>query len=113
MSPGKSINGLKQGELCNELNDYLEKLSCMNGNIVIVGDFNIDWLNTNGSERTRFYKNFETGFVYIYAMKHTRVTIYLTILLQERTVILYQFAHCLPRYFNGERIRLWSRQSGF
>ena len=48
----KSKNGLKQGEFCN---DYLEKLSCMNGNIVIVGDFNIDWLNTNGSERKRFY----------------------------------------------------------
>ena len=47
----KSKNGLKQGEFCIEFNDYLEKLSCMNGNIVIVGDFNIDWLNTNGSER--------------------------------------------------------------
>ena len=48
MSPVKSKNGLKQGEFCNKCNDYLEKLSCMNGNIVIVGDFNIDWLNTNG-----------------------------------------------------------------
>ena len=28
----------------------------------------------------------------IYALKHTEVTIYLTILLQERTVILYQIA---------------------
>ena len=36
MLPVKSINGLKQGEFCNEFNDYLEKLSCMNGNIVIV-----------------------------------------------------------------------------
>ena len=35
---------------CDEFNDYLEKLSKMNGNIVIVGDFNIDWLNTNGSD---------------------------------------------------------------
>ena len=36
----------------------------MNGNIVIVGDFNIDWLNTNGSERKRFYNILETfGFV--------------------------------------------------
>ena len=42
MPPVKSKNGLKQGEFCNEFNDYLEKLSCMNGNIVIVGDFNID-----------------------------------------------------------------------
>ena len=57
-------NGSKQGEFCNEFNDYLEKLSCMNGNIVIVGDFNIDWLNTNGSERKRFYNISESfGFV--------------------------------------------------
>ena len=64
MPPVKSKNGLKQGEFCNEFNDYLEKLSCMNGNIVIVGDFNIDWLNTNGSERKRFYNILKTfGFV--------------------------------------------------
>ena len=60
----KSKNGLKQGTFCNEFNDYLEKLSCMNGNIVIVGDFNIDWLNTNGSERKQFCNSLETfGFV--------------------------------------------------
>ena len=36
----------------------------MNGNIVIVGDFNIDWLNTNGSERKQFCNILETfGFV--------------------------------------------------
>ena len=36
----------------------------MNGNNVIVGDFNIDWLNTNGSERKRFCYVLETfGFV--------------------------------------------------
>ena len=55
MPPVKSKNGLKQGTFCNKFNDYLEKLSCMNGNIVIVGDFNIDWLNTNGSERKQFF----------------------------------------------------------
>ena len=33
MPPVKSKNGLKQGTFCNEFNDYLEKLSCMNGNI--------------------------------------------------------------------------------
>ena len=64
MPPVKSKNGLKQGEFCNEFNDYLEKLSCLNGNIVIVGDFNIDWLNSNGSEHKRFYNSLETvGFV--------------------------------------------------
>ena len=32
--------------------------------IVIVGDFNIDWLNTNGSERKQFCNILETfGFV--------------------------------------------------
>ena len=60
----KSKNGLKQSTFCNEFNDYLEKLSCMKGNIVIVGDFNIDWLNTNGSEHKQFCKILETfGFV--------------------------------------------------
>ena len=49
-----------QGTFCNEFNDYLEKLSCMNGNIVIVGDFNIDWLNTNGSERKQLCNILET-----------------------------------------------------
>ena len=58
MSPVKSKNIFKQSEFCNEFNDYLEKLSCMNGNIVMVGDFNIDWLNTNGSERKQFYNIF-------------------------------------------------------
>ena len=62
---------LKQDEFCNEFNDYLEKLSCMNGNIVIVGDFNIDWLNTNGSERKRFYNIVETfGFQNICTETH-------------------------------------------
>ena len=32
----------------------------MNGNIVIVGDVNIDWLNTNGSERKQFCNILET-----------------------------------------------------
>ena len=64
MPPVKSKNGLKQGEFCIEFNDYLEKLSCMNDNIVRVGDFNIDWLKTNGSERKRFYNIIKTfGFV--------------------------------------------------
>ena len=36
MPPVKSKNGLKQGTFCNEFNDYLEKLSCMNGNIVLL-----------------------------------------------------------------------------
>ena len=64
MPPVKSKNGLKQGAFCNEFNDYLEKPSCMNGNIVIVGDFNMDWLNTNGSERRLFYHVLEIfGFV--------------------------------------------------
>ena len=42
MQAVKSKNGLKQGTFCNEFNYYLKKLSCMNGNIVIVGDFNND-----------------------------------------------------------------------
>ena len=42
--------------------------------IVIVGDFNIDWLNTNGSEGKRLYNIFKTfGFVQnICTEKHWR-----------------------------------------
>ena len=35
MPPLKSNNGLKPGIFCYEFNDYLQKLSCMNGNIVM------------------------------------------------------------------------------
>ena len=64
MPPVKSKNGVKQDEFWNEFNDDLENLSCMNGNIVIERDFNIDWLSTNGSERKRFYNILETfGFI--------------------------------------------------
>ena len=57
-------NALKGSGSFIRLKDYVKKLSCMNGNIVIVGDFNIDWLNTNGSERKQFCNVLETfGFV--------------------------------------------------
>ena len=77
MPPVKSKNGLKQGTFCNKFNDYLEKLSCMNGNIVIVGDFNIDWLNTNGSERKQFFIFSKLLDLFkIYVHKHTEAIIY-------------------------------------
>ena len=66
MLPVKYKNCIKQGEFCNEFNDYHEKLSCMSGNIVLVGDFNIG-LNTNGSDRKRFYQHLD--LIKIYALK--------------------------------------------
>ena len=40
------------------------KKSFMNGNIIIVGDFNIEWLTLNGSEGRQFCNILETfGFV--------------------------------------------------
>ena len=63
-----------KADFCNEfINDYLEKLSCMKGIIVIVGDFNINWLNTNESERKRFYNILINFWICskIYAPKHT------------------------------------------
>ena len=73
MPPVKSKNVFKLGTFCNEFNEYLEKLSCMNGNIVIVVDFNIDWLNTNGSERKQFCNILEAfGFVQKYMYRKKR-----------------------------------------
>ena len=33
----------------------MEKLSCLNCRLIIVGDFNINWLDSNDSERKQFY----------------------------------------------------------
>ena len=40
--------------------DYLEKLSCLRGNLIIVGDFNINWLDTSDSERRNLFNILET-----------------------------------------------------
>ena len=40
--------------------DYLEKLSCLRGNLIIVGDFNINWLDTSDSERRSLFNILET-----------------------------------------------------
>ena len=92
MPPGKSNNGLKQGTFCNEFNDYLEKPSCMNCNILIVGDFNIHWLILNGSERKPICNIFETfGFVQNMCTETNRRHHLLEYLLSlERIVILCQ-----------------------
>ena len=57
----------------------------MNGNIVIVGYLNINWLNTNGSERKRFCNILETfGFVNKYALKHTLVHLLLDYIITRK-----------------------------
>ena len=43
-----------------EFSDYLEKLSCLGGNLIIVGDFNINWLDTSDSERRNLFSILET-----------------------------------------------------
>ena len=53
MPPSKK-NKLKRGTFVTEFSDYLEKLSCLRGNLIIVGDFNINWLENNDSERRHF-----------------------------------------------------------
>ena len=51
--PPSIINGLKTGTFYGEFSEYLEKLSCASGKVIILGDFNIFvWitvvLHTNG-----------------------------------------------------------------
>ena len=45
---------------CDELSNYMEKLSCASGIIVMAGDFNVDWLNKDGHERKQLFTIFET-----------------------------------------------------
>ena len=86
---------------------YCYQLFCrMNGNIVIVGDFNIDWFNTNGSERRLPCIILEAFHLFkMYAMKHTDTIIYLTIITRKDSNIISNFivsdlscyCCCLPR----------------
>ena len=59
MPPSKK-NKLKRGTFVTEFSDYLEKLSCLRGNLIIVGDFNINWLDTSDSERRNLFNILET-----------------------------------------------------
>ena len=64
MPPVKSNNGLKV-HLAMKFNDYLKKLSCMNGNIAKV--FNMDWLNTNVNVNSIvIFRNFWICSKYMY-----------------------------------------------
>ena len=46
MPPSKK-NKIKR---VTKYSDYIEKLSCLRGNLIIVGDFNINWLDNSDSE---------------------------------------------------------------
>ena len=59
MHPSK-INGLKPGTFYEEFSEYLEKLSCASGKVIILGDFNIIFLDTSGFAYKRFVDILET-----------------------------------------------------
>ena len=59
MPPSKK-NKLKRGTFVTEFSDYIEKLSCLRGNLIIVGDFNINWLENNDSDRRNLFHILET-----------------------------------------------------
>ena len=59
MPPSKE-NKIKRSSFITEFADYVEKLSCLNCRLIIVGDFNINWLDNNDSERKQFYTLLQT-----------------------------------------------------
>ena len=58
-APSK-INGLKTGIFYEEFSEYLEILSCASGKVIILGDFNIHFLDTSGFAYKRFVDILET-----------------------------------------------------
>ena len=46
MSPSR-VNGIKIATFCEEFSDHLDKLSCASGNVFIVGNFNIDFMDSS------------------------------------------------------------------
>ena len=59
MPPSKN-NKLKRRTFVTEFSDYLEKLPCLRGNLIIDGNFNINWLENNDSERRNLFHILET-----------------------------------------------------
>ena len=59
MPPCKA-NGIKIVTFCEEFSDYLEKLSCASGNVLIVGDFNIDFFYISDYEYNKFINILDT-----------------------------------------------------
>ena len=59
MPPSKE-NKIKRSSFITEFADYVEKHSCLNCRLIIVGDFNINWLDNNDSERKQFYTLLQT-----------------------------------------------------
>ena len=49
---------IKCGTFVTEFLDYIEKRSCLRGHLIIVGDFNINWLDN--SERSNLFNILET-----------------------------------------------------
>ena len=58
--PPSKINGLKTGTFYRKFSEYLEKLSCASGKVIIIGDFNIYYLDTSGFAYKRFVDILET-----------------------------------------------------
>ena len=59
MPPSKK-NKLERGTFVPEFSDYIEKPSCLRGNLIIVGDFIINWLDNSDSERRNILNILET-----------------------------------------------------
>ena len=56
----KKYKKLKRGTFVTEFLDYIEKLSCLCGNLIIVRDFNINWLDNSDNERRNLFNILET-----------------------------------------------------
>ena len=59
MPPSKK-NKMKRGTFVTEFLDYIEKLSCLRGNLILVEDFNINWLDNSDSDRRNLFNILES-----------------------------------------------------
>ena len=58
------LNGLKTGTFYEGFSEYVEKLSCASGKVIILGEFNIKFFDTSGFAYKRFVDILET-FVFV------------------------------------------------
>ena len=54
--PHSRVNGIKIATFCEKFSDYLQKLSCAGGNVLIAADSNIDFIKLKKLARSSLYK---------------------------------------------------------
>ena len=58
--PHSRVHGIKVATFCEKFSNYLQKLSCAGGNVLIAADSNIDFINSSDYDYNRYFNILNT-----------------------------------------------------